>query len=60
MSRLKKEWKVMWANVWFRSLIELILVVIGAVLFVLLVPGIETGKQAFDQVKQLMGLPTEF
>ena len=60
MSRLKKELKYMWANVWFRSLVELLLIAIGAMMFMLLIQTSDQGRQAIQQVKQLMGYPAGF
>lgn len=50
----------MWANVWFRSLVELILVVFGAVLLTLALQSTESGQQVILQVKELMGFPEGF
>lgn len=57
MIRLKQELKRMWANVWLRSLVELILVVILGVVFTLLLQNSESGLQVIQQVKTLMGYP---
>lgn len=55
-SRLRQEFKIMWSNVWFRSLAELVAVVIGLVLFMLILQSTSSGRQVIDEVKQQ--LPT--
>lgn len=48
----------MWGNVWFRSLIEVILVAIGGVIFMLMIQTSDQGKQIIQQVRDLMGYPS--
>lgn len=59
MSRLIKQFKHMWANVWFRSLLEVIVVALAAALMLLFLQSTEQGMQMLEQVKQLMGYPTK-
>lgn len=45
----------MWSNVWFRSLFELILVIVGTLIFVWGMQQFEGGRGVIQQVRQHMG-----
>lgn len=53
----KKELQVMWSNVVFRSLVELVVVVIAVVLFMILIQHTALGQSAIQQTKERLGLP---
>lgn len=57
MSRLLKRLKRIWANVWVRSLIELILISVGGVVLMLYLQTSEEGLKTIQTVKEMMGLP---
>lgn len=55
--RWKKELQVMWSNVVFRSLVELLAVIAVVILFMILIQHTAIGQSAIQQTKERLGLP---
>lgn len=53
-SRIKQEFKIMWANVWFRSLCELLAIAVGMVVFIILLQATPSGRQVIEVTKKML------